>query len=260
MIKINNTAVTKLSGQLFLALAVLLLSGCLYWLRAFQVYRQLDEFDRYFAITTADDFTLRFKYPVMYSEDFVSLSGLLPSSDNPLGQGKRWRYWFLKVNENREVVEPEIKFFFDLDFNRYDRLTAWSFSPLFLEIAPPGFLEVSLRSLAGGEINEGDKQFRSNAKFNEKVAGDLPKKDEVIRALGAPIDITKTGEEQAVYRYYFLLDSPDIKKGYEERAFTIVKLTFDILTQELIKMSGRFAGLKISISYRKYQENTQDVL
>ena len=257
MIKIKSITLIKLSRLLFLALAVLSLSGCLYWLRAFQVYQQLDEFDKHFEIAVADDFKLRFKHPVMYSEDFVSLSGLRPSSDSPRERGKRWRYWFLKVNEKNERVEPEIKFFFDLDFNRYDRLAAWSFSPLFLQIAPPEFLEVSLRSLAGAEINEGKKQLRGSLDHIDKISADLPKKAAVVRELGDPLEIKKTGKGEEVYLYHFLLESLEIKKGYEDRALSVVKLTFDSATQELIKMSGRFAGLKISISYRKFLEKTE---
>ncbi|MGR9114900.1 MAG: hypothetical protein ACU85E_03985 [Gammaproteobacteria bacterium] len=260
MIKLQKSTVIKLSRQIFLALAVLSLSGCLYWLRAFQVYQQLDEFDRHFEIAVAEDFTLRFKHPVMYSEDFVSLSGLKPSSDSPRERGKRWRYWFRKVDENRELVEPEIKFFFDLEFNRYDRLAAWSFSSLFLQIAPPEFLEVSLRSLAGAEIDEGNKQLRGNTDHIDKIVANLPKKAAVVRELGAPIEIKKAGKDQEVYLYHFLLDSPEIKAGYEDRVLSIVKLTFDASTQELIKMSGRFAGLKISISYRKFLEPARAAL
>ena len=54
------------------------------------------------------------------------------------------------------------------------------------------------------------------------------------------------------YYYHFLLDTPKIEKGYEERALSVVKLTFDKKTQELTRMAGRFAGLKISIKYRRY--------
>lgn len=220
----------------------------------------MDEFDRNFAVNVTDAFTLWFKRPVMYSEDFVALSGLRPSLERPLEKGKRWRYWFRKVNEKREVVEPEIKFYFDLDFNRYDRLKAWSFSPIFLEIAPPEFLEVTLRSLAGAEINEGKKQLRASTDRIEKISADLPKKATVIRALGAPLEIVKIDNDREIYRYHFLLDSLEVKKGYEDRVLSEVKLTFDRVSQELIKMSGRFAGLKISISYRKYQDKTQAAL
>jgi len=57
-----------------------------------------------------------------------------------------------------------------------------------------------------------------------------------------------------VYLYHFRLDAKDIEEGYEDRALSEVRLMFDKTTSELIKMSGRFAGLKISINYRNFQE------
>ena len=41
------------------------LSGCIYWIRAYQTYLQMDEFDRYFTVVSADDFTLQFKEPIL---------------------------------------------------------------------------------------------------------------------------------------------------------------------------------------------------
>jgi hypothetical protein len=38
----------------------------------------------------------------------------------------------------------------------------------------------------------------------------------------------------------------------------VVKLTFDKSSEELIRMAGRFAGLKISINYRKFLEDDDD--
>lgn len=247
--------VKKVFGRLMMVFLALLLSGCIEWFHAFQTYQQLDEFDKYFAISVEDHFQLKFKQPKMYSEDFVSLSGLMPSSSDPKTVGKRWRYWFKKVDAEQKLIEPEIKFFFDLDFNRYDRLTAWSFSSLFLQIAPPEFLELSLRSLAGAEINETSKQLRANTDHLDKISAKLPKKSEILKELGSPVEIIDAGQDQEIYLYNFLLDSMNIKKGYEDRALSVVKLTFDKATQELIKMSGRFAGLKISISYRKFLED-----
>ncbi|GAB4258291.1 MAG: hypothetical protein Kow0065_07970 [Methylomicrobium sp.] len=233
------------------------LTGCLYWWRAFQTYRQLDEFDRHFAVATTEDFTLQFKHPIMFSEDFVSMSGLRPSLSDKTDAGKRWRYWFKKVDADHRQITPEIKFFFDLDFNREDRLIAWTFSSLFLQIAPPDFLEVSLRSLAGAEINEEKKQMRANTEHIEKISSALPKKPTVLTALGQPVQVIDENADQEIYVYHFLLDTIGIKKGYEDRALSVVKLTFDKKTQELIRMAGRFAGLKISISYRKFLEPTQ---
>ena len=37
------------------------LSGCIYWIRAYQTYLQMSEFDRYFNTVTTDEFALQFK-------------------------------------------------------------------------------------------------------------------------------------------------------------------------------------------------------
>jgi hypothetical protein len=55
----------------------------------------------------------------------------------------------------------------------------------------------------------------------------------------------------------FLLDTPRIEKGYEDNAVSEVKLTFAKNTQALIIMAGKFAGLKVSIDYRKFLQAAQ---
>lgn len=229
----------------------LLLTGCVYWLRAFQVYQQMDEFDKYFSIVVTDEFTLKFKEPILYNKDFVSLSKLYPSDDSPTTEGRKWRYWFRKIDANGTVIKPEIKFYSDLYFNKESKLTAWSFSSLFLEIAPPKFLEVSLRSIGGAEIDKDKKQLKANSALLEKISEDLPKKAAVVAKLGEPLEI-KDEPEQEIYIYHFLLDTHGIEKGYEDRALNEVKITFDKKTQELTRMAGRFAGLKVSINYKKF--------
>jgi len=230
------------------------LTGCLEWMHAYQTYLQMDEFDRYFAITSKDDFTIHFKEPKLYSQDFVALAKLHASSEEKMAEGKTWRYWFRKVDKDNNRVTPEVHFFFDLSFNKLDKIADWTFSPLFLQIAPAEFLEASFRSLGGAEINEEKQQLKAKAELKEKVAADLPKKSQVIKKLGEPLEITDE-EKQEVYFYKFLLDTHDIEEGYEERAISEVRLTFDKTGNELIKMSGRFAGLKISINYRDFQED-----
>ncbi|MDD5578381.1 MAG: hypothetical protein PHY16_03750 [Methylobacter sp.] len=227
------------------------LSGCIYWWRAYQTYLQMDEFDRYFSILVTDNFTLQFKEPILYSKDFISLSKLQPSLNSPTAEGKHWRYWFRKVDANKKLIIPEVKFYSDLNFNKEDRITAWAFSSLFLQIAPPKFLEVSLRSLGGAEIDKEKMQLRADTALIDKISADLPKKSAVLAQLGAPLEI-QDEKEQEVYIYHFLLETPAIEEGYEDRALSEVKLTFDKSTQELIKMAGRFAGLKVSINYRKF--------
>ena len=227
------------------------LSGCIYWIRAYQTYLQMGEFDRYFKTVSTDEFTLQFKEPILYSKDFVSLSKLYASEDIPTPDGRRWRYWFRKIDANNKLIVPEVKFYSDLNFNKEGRIIAWSFSSLFLQIAPPKFLEVSLRSIGGAEIDKEKRQLRANSKLLDKISEDLPRKPAVLAQLGDPLEIKDEGDVE-VYLYHFLLETHHIEKGYEDRALSEVKLSFDKKTGELIRMSGRFAGLKISINYRKF--------
>ena len=228
------------------------LSGCLYWIRAYQTYLQMDEFDRYFSIAVTDDFTLQFKKPLLYNQDFIALSRLYPSDDTPTADGGRhWRYWFRKVDADKKRVTPEIKFYSDLLFNPEKRLTAWSFSSLFLQIAPPQFLEISLRSIAGADIDKEKRQLKANTDLLAKISAELPKKSAVLAKLGEPLEI-KDEPDQEIYIYHFLLDTPHIDKGYENNALNEVKLSFDKKNHELFNMAGNFAGLKVSIDYRKF--------
>ena len=213
----------------------------------------MSEFDKYFSVVAKDDFTLEFKKPVMESEDFISLARLRPTEEKPTPEGKHWRYWFRKIDGYKKVIQPEIKFYSDLKFNKNDKISSWSFSPLFLEIAPPKFLEASIRSIGGAEINKDRMQLQGNTDAVEKVAAELPKKATVVAKLGPPFEVKKEKDKE-VYVYRFMLDTKTVDDGYEDRAMSEVKLSFDQKTQELVRMAGRFAGLKISINYRKFQD------
>ncbi|MDP2902493.1 MAG: hypothetical protein Q8N96_05240 [Methylovulum sp.] len=228
------------------------LTGCLYWLRAYQTYLQMNEFDRYFTVAVTDDFTLQFKEPILYNYDFISLSKLYPSDDTPISTGGRhWRYWFRKVDADKKPVTPEIKFYSDLLFNQDKRLMAWSFSSLFLQMAPPQFLEVSLRSIAGANIDKEKKQLKADTTLLDKISAELPKKSAVLAHLGEPLEI-KDEPDQEIYIYHFLLDTPRVEAGYENNALNEVKLSFDKKNHELFNMAGNFAGLKVSIDYRTF--------
>ncbi len=240
---------------LSIIIVALMLTGCAYWWRAYQTYQQMGEFDKYFTVAAKDDFTLLFKEPIMESEDFVSLARLRPSEEKSMPEGKHWRYWFRKVDGYKKVMVPEVKFYSDLNFNKQDKITSWSFSSIFLEIAPPKFLEASIRSIGGGEINKDKMQLKGNTDAIEKIVADLPKKSAVVAKLGTPFEIKKE-KAQEIYVYRFVLDTKTVDEGYEDRALSEVKLSFDNKNQELTRMAGRFAGLKISINYRKFQDKS----
>jgi hypothetical protein len=244
----------KIFQRFFLLLLCSLLIGCFSWIRAYQTYLQMDEFDKNFLISADDQFSIHFKKPLLTSEDFVALSKLQASEEILNESGKNWRYRFRKIDAESNIIEPEITFYFDLKFNKNDHLVQWTFSPLFLAMAPAKFLEVSIRSIAGAKIDKAKKQLRADLDLIEKISAELPQKAQILSQLGEPLKI-KDKKTKEKYRYHFQLDSKKIEKGYEDRGLSVIKLSFDKANKQLIKMSGRFAGLKISIDYRKYQES-----
>ena len=233
------------------------MTGCIEWLHALQTYWQIREFDQYFTTSAKEDFTVHFKQPKLLTDDFVALARLRPSTEIVAADGhKQWRYLFRKVDKDNVLLQPEISFYCELIFDKEDRVNDWTFSKMFLQIAPAEFLEASFRSLGSGEINEDKKQLKAKAQLADKIAADLPKKALVLKHLGDPLEITDE-EKWQVYRYQFKLDAHQIEEGYEDRALSEVKLMFDHKTSELVKMSGRFAGLKISINYRDFLEEKE---
>lgn len=230
------------------------LTGCLQWYHALLTYRQMNEFDQYFSVSSNENFTVHFKDPKLTSSDFVALAKLHPTSETVQSDGRiLWHYLFRKVDKHNNLITPEISFYCDLLFGPDHKVNDWIFSKMFLQIAPAEFLEASFRSLGGAEINEGKKQLKAKVELAQKIASDLPKKSVVVKELGEPNEITDEDEFE-VYTYLFKLEAKEIEEGYEDRAISEVKLRFDKQTHELVKMSGRFAGLKISINYRDYQE------
>lgn len=243
----------KLFKWFFLLIMISSLTGCFTWIRAYKTYLQMSDFDQNFYITSNEVFSWHFKDPKLYSDDFTSLSKIQPTSSVQLDTGKSWRYWFRKIDEHGVVIRPETKFYFDLDFNSDDRLIRWTFSSLFLQMAPAEFLEISIRSVGGAKINKEKRQLKADTDSIQKIKVDLPQKTQVLSQLGKPLHIEDNGKDE-VYHYHFLLDTDKVKDGYEERTLSVIKLTFDKSKNKLIKMAGRFAGLKISINYQKYVE------
>ncbi len=250
----SSPLIKRLLKRALLLMLALSLTGCLYWLRAYQTYLQMSEFDHYFYVSVTDEFTLHFKQPTLYSQDFVALSKLYPSEDNATSDGRQWRYWFRKVGAANNVIKPEVKFYSNMDFNQDNKIVAWSFSKLFLEIAPPKFLEISLRSLAGAEIDKEKRQLKAKSELMGKITEALPQKAAVTAKLGPPLSIEDAPDHE-IYVYRFLLQTHHIEAGYEQNAINEVKLSFDKNTHELFNMAGNFAGLKVSINYRNFLDN-----
>lgn len=239
--------------RIFRLVAVLLLatalSGCV-WLRMLELKSQLSHFDENFKVTAGQHFTLNFLHPVLYSDDYLTLAKVEPSSKANEHNGAEWRQVFHKLNvkgqkeTGRDVV-------FTLRFNRNDRLESWEFSPTFMAMIPPRFLEASLRSLGKGNVDQGKQRLRVNPEDLPKVDANPPTREEIIASLGEPSEKTmENGLKLHIYRFQTETASTD--SGYEDRRNASAKLFYDPKTQELQKVTARFLGLKFSVDFRKF--------
>ena len=255
MTNLYGFRVARLLRVILLVNIAALLTGCVYW-RLYQTKQQLNDFENYFSVIIKDDFTWHFKHPLVYSDDFLYLSKFYPTVTKTWIQGYRWRYQFYKVDQNNQRVNPPVSYYFDLSFNNEQRLTDWSLSALFLNIAPADFLEASLRSIGKGDINQSKHQLKVDVASMQKTTAQLPLKSTIVEQLGKPLAITQK-ENLQVYSYHFLLDTPNIEAGYEDRALNTVDLYFDE-NDSLVKVKGRFVGIKLKIDYRKYMAKVPD--
>ena len=245
------TTARLIRRAVFLAPIVALLSGCV-WLRLLDTQRQISEFDQHFYVESGEHFILHFLHPKLYSDDFVTLSGVKPSHVAPLSEGQRWRLNFRKIDAQRNTSAAK-DLAFDLTFNPANLLVRWDFPPEFLAIAPAEFLEASLRSLGKAKINEGKQQLSADASTLPTLNNALPEVSHVTKTLGEPLEVENRPDGQ-LYVYRYLLDGVAVDEAHEKNREAVAKLLFDPVTHRLLKMSGRFAGLKISIDYRRFNE------
>jgi hypothetical protein len=156
------------------------LTGCFYWWRAYQTYLQMGEFDNNFTISIAQDFSVQFKHPVLLGDDIITLAKLRPSKEIDSLAGKQWQYIFRKVDQAGNILLPETQFYCQLTINQDDKVTSLSFSELFLQIAPPEFLELSFRSLGNGKIDKVNRRLKVDTDRINKINADLPLKSAVL--------------------------------------------------------------------------------
>ena len=246
----------KLSRWCLVLLAATL-SGCV-WLRLLDIKNQLADFDEHVRVEVADrHFILHLLKPVLYSKDFVYLSKLKPSRVESLPQGG-YR-WYLDFHfDPAKTAEQKTKIVsFIMTYTAEQRLAAFDFSPLFVEMAPPAFLEASIRSLGAGKVDQGRKQLKVDPEDLPKLKADLPKAATIAQVLGPPAEqLTLEGLTVLIYR--FKADAMPVDPEYEERRRAEAWLFFDPATQELVRLKGRFAGLKLSIDYRKLRHQGAD--
>ena len=237
-------------SRLFMLLMLLVLAGCV-WLRLLEIKNQLADFDEFVRVEVSNKhFILHLMKPVLLSDDFVYLSKLRPSRiENMSGGTYRWYLDFhfdpaTSPGQKAKIVS------FIMTYNAEQRLASFDFSQLFVEMAPPVFLEASIRSLGVGKLDQGKKQLKVDPEDLPKLTASLPKTWNILSVMGPPAgEIIEEGLRVLIYR--FKADAMPVSKEYEERRLAEARLYFDPVLDELVRLKGKFAGLKLSIDYRK---------
>jgi len=245
--RIESTPATKL---LILCIFLTTLSSCV-WLRLLELKNQLGDFDRYFSSKVDDSgYTLTFKEPVVSAEDLIYLSKVYPSWKNNTPQRQRWYYDFKKIDRDGKYIEPTINIVHQLGFNHQKLLDSGTFPPNLLAMTPAPFLELSLRGLGFSTIFRSKRQVKASFDKLPKVTAPVPVVQDVVAVLGKPLEVQSTNYG-SLYIYHFQLDTDQVEPGYEERTFMEFKLGFAAENNILLKVWGKFMGMKISVDYRK---------
>lgn len=238
------------ASRLLVASLALILTGCV-WLRLLEIKYQLADFDEHVRAEVADrHFILHLLKPVLLSEDFVYLSKLRPSRvENMAGGGYRW-YLDFHLDPAKTPEQKSLIVSFIMTYTAEERLAAFDFSPLFVAMAPAVFLEASIRSLGVGKVDQDKRQLKVEPEDLPKLTAGLPRKANITNVMGPPTEeASEVGLKVLIYR--FKADAMPVDKEYEDRRQAVAKLYFDPARDELVGLKGRFAGLKLSIDYRK---------
>ncbi|MBN2328633.1 MAG: hypothetical protein JXR73_15940 [Candidatus Omnitrophica bacterium] len=231
------------------------ISGCVY-LRLLALKNQLAQFDQFFQVEVDDSFILIFLEPKLYSKDILTLTKMPPSEKNSLpAQEEEWTFLFKKMVSETEIdPNPDRDISFIFRFNSQNLLASLTFSPLLLRMAPPEFLELSLRSLGNAKVDKKKRRVYGDSKNLAKIEHPLPQFDDVLKYLGNPYS-EEIVDGYNLVTYRFRLETSHYDADREDRRLSIVQLYFDPETNKLMRFYGRFIGMKISINYRKLIEN-----
>ncbi|MBL9199286.1 MAG: hypothetical protein JNL39_02215 [Opitutaceae bacterium] len=161
-----------------LAAACLLLGGCIY-LRLLELKLQLGNFDRHFALETADGLTLVCRSPVLRADD-VRWIGLKPATIRREPGAEHWQVRWVKQLPPG-VTEPEaLDLALDLDFTD-GRLARAVVAEKYFALMPKSFVADVIRSTASGQVDKSARRLQTTV--TAQARPDLPA---IRRLLGVP--------------------------------------------------------------------------
>ena len=211
-----------------LAGITLLLSGCVY-LRLYELKKQLDRFEEFFALQASDGLAIICHSPVLRTGD-VRWIGLKPESVRTLGSAEEWTVRLIKQLPPGVTERLQYDIGLELGF-AHEKLTRMKIPEHYFSVMPKHFLVGVIRSLGGGKISKTQKKIDATVAAAEVAAArpDLPSIDKL---LGRP---TAEHEEGAntIVRYRYVPSTKEPRPGVFE-----MQLTFETKSGELLHWQG----------------------
>ena len=225
-----------------------LISSCVYY-RFMKMKRQLNDFDKNFALSDTEGLSLIFKKPVLLKSDIVWLMLTGPVESMSASKDDSWLYILEKKTRSRYRDESEFDIHVRMRFNEKGKLIKMSLPERFLKYFSKSLFEKLLGSIGEADISKLNKEATSEFKGDKDT--EIPTTREVIHVLGRPYSI-KNSETERSYIYKYQSKSPDPEQeGVKIRFF----LTFDKETDLMNNFLGGFKGIKINIDFSDLSES-----
>jgi hypothetical protein len=212
-----------------LAGVALLLGGCVY-LRLLELKKQLGNFDKFFALQTADGVGIVCHEPVLTTGD-VRWVGLRPEQTKRLGQAEQWQVRWVKQLPVGIAEPGQFDILIDLGFAE-NRLTRVTIPERYFAVMPKDFLIGVIKSLGRGQIDKSEKKIEASVSAAE-VAAARPKLPSIDKLLGRPSEERVEGPN-TILRYRYIPATKESKAGVFD-----MHLTFNTVSGELLRWQGR---------------------
>jgi hypothetical protein len=228
-----------------LAAAALLLGGCVY-LRLLELKLQLGDFDRNFALETADGLALVCRDPVLRPDD-VRWIGLKPETVRRDGRAERWRVRWVKEPPPGAAAEP-LAYDLEIDLGfAGDRLARVAIPEKYFALMPKEFVAGVIRSVGRGRVNQLGRKLETTVAESDMAAA-RPRLPAIGRLLGRPTEESTAGAETiARYRYTPVTPEPGA-------AVLEVRLHFDTASGDLLRWHGRTPVGQVSFDFAAGRE------
>lgn len=224
---------------LILTAITFLLSGC-YYTRVLKVKGQMKSFNRYFILSNNNNFTMRFKEPVLLEKDIEKIMNSKAIYEEETTNGKKLHYEFIKELENKEPDEKiyDIPIYFEFEDGK---LIKYVSNKKFPKIFSKNFLTETFTELGESKVDR--KKFSVEINLEKRVEKlkeeNLPSYYDFLGFLGRP-SLYENTDNYKMIRYHYKLAGKDKSK---------LKMVIDVFfykeNQKFYKLKFRLDGFKI---------------